>query len=377
MIIGIDASRANRPKKTGTEWYSYHLIKQLVAIDRQNQYILYLDQPLEADLAKLCQQYSNIESKVLNWPLGRFWTLGRLTLEMIVRPPDVLFVPAHVLPLLSRAKLVNTIHDVGFMALPKLYSRKAAFYLRWSTSWALIRAQHLIAISKFTKQEVQCYFRADQSKITVVYNGYDSQIYQPQDKAGQDSLILTKYKIKQPYLLYIGRLESKKNIIGLLNGFRQYCQNNPQSQLKLVLAGKRSPDFSQVNNLLSDPILVERCLELGWTSETVLPSLLRQAQAFVFPSWYEGFGLPVLEAMASGTPVLSSNAGSLPEIGGEAALYFDPADAGDLAAKIKLIIEDNGLRQQLIETGLKRAADFNWTKTAQATLNILEKVHVA
>ena len=249
--------------------------------------------------------------------------------------------------------------------------------MRWSTSWALIRAQHLIVISKFTKQEVQRYFRADQSKITVVYNGYDSQIYQPQDKAGQDSLILTKYKIKQPYLLYIGRLESKKNIIGLLNGFRQYCQNNPQSQLKLVLAGKRSPDFSQVNNLLSDPILVERCLELGWTSETVLPSLLRQAQAFVFPSWYEGFGLPVLEAMASGTPVLSSNAGSLPEIGGEAALYFDPADAGDLAAKIKLIIEDNGLRQQLIETGLKRAADFNWTKTAQATLNILEKVHVA
>lgn len=377
MVIGIDASRANRPKKTGTEWYSYHLIKQLAAIDRRNHYILYSDRPLEPGLAKLCQEYSNIESKVLSWPFGRFWTLGRLTLEMIVRPPDVLFVPAHVLPLLSRAKLVNTIHDVGFMAFPNLYGRDAARYLRWSTKWALAKAQRLIAISDFTKQEIQRHFGADQSKITVVYNGYDRDIYKPKDESDKDSRILAEYNIKQPYLLYIGRLENKKNITGLLNGFRQYCQNQPQSQLKLVLAGKRSPDFSQISNLLSDPILAKRCLELGWTPETALPSLLRQAQAFVFPSWYEGFGLPVLEAMAVGTPVLSSNTGSLPEIGAEAVLYFDPADAADLAAKIKLISEDNSLRQRLIEAGLKRAADFSWAKTAQETLNILEEVHVA
>jgi glycosyltransferase involved in cell wall biosynthesis len=375
MIIGIDASRANRSKKTGTEWYSYHLIKHLAKIDRHNQYILYSDEPLESGLAELCQKYSNIKSKVLKWPIACFWTLGRLTWEMIVRPPDVLFVPAHVLPLLSRARLVNTIHDVGFMALPKLYSRQAACYLRWSTSWALARARRLIAISEFTKQEIQHYFRADQSKIEVIYNGYDHELYKPEDKTVDDNQSLEKYKINQPYLLYIGRLESKKNIIGLLNSFRLYCQNNLDSQLKLVLVGKRSPDFSQVNNLLSDPILAERCLELGWIPEAVLPSLLRQAQAFVFPSWYEGFGLPVIQAMASGTPVLAAKAGSLPEIGGEAALYFDPADALDLADKIKLIIEDNNLRQCLIKAGLKRAVSVSWTKTAQETLAILEKCH--
>lgn len=375
MIIGIDASRANRSKKTGTEWYSYYLIKHLAKIDRHNQYILYSDKSLESGLVELCQIYPNIKSKVLKWPIARFWTLGRLTWEMIVRPPDVLFVPAHVLPLLSRAKLVNTIHDVGFMALPKLYNRKAACYLRWSTSWALVRARRLIAISEFTKQEIQHYFRADQSKIEVIYNGYDHELYKPEDKTVDDNQGLKKYKINQPYLLYIGRLESKKNIIGLLNGFRLYCQNNPDSQLKLVLVGKRSSDFSQVNNLLSDPILAERCFELGWTPEAVLPSLLRQAQAFVFPSWYEGFGLPIIQAMASGTPVLAAKAGSLPEIGGEAVLYFDPADALDLADRIKLIIEDNNLRQCLIKDGLKRAVDFSWAKTAQETLAILEKCH--
>ena len=375
MVIGIDASRANRPNKTGTEWYSYHLIRQLAAIDRRNRYILYSDKPLEAGLTELCQQYSNVESKVLKWPFSRLWTLGRLTLEMIVQPPDVLFVPAHVLPLLSRAKLVTTVHDVGFMALPSLYGRNTARYLRWSTEWALANAQRLIAISEFTKQEIQHYFSADLSKIAVVYNGYDSGIYQPEGKSSHDEGILADYNIEQPYLLYIGRLESKKNMVGLLNGFRQYCQDQPRSRLKLVLAGKRSADFAQVSNLLSDPILAKRCLELGWTPETALPSLLRQAQAFVFPSWYEGFGLPILEAMATGTPVLSSNAGSLPEVGGEAALYFDPADPADLAAKIALISQDSDWRQRLIEAGLKRVADFNWTKTAQETLKVLEEAH--
>ena len=375
MIIGIDASRANRPNKTGTEWYSYHLIKQLVAIDRHNHYILYSDKPLESDLAQLCQQYTNVEARVLKWPLKRLWTLGRLTLEMIVRPPDVLFVPAHVLPLISRAKLVNTIHDVGFMALPNSYRRHAVYYLRWSTKWALARAQRLITISEFSKQEIQHYFSADPTKITVIYNGYDEQVYQSEDKLGNDSQVLADYQIKSPYLLYIGRLENKKNIIGLLNGFRQYCQEQPRSQLQLVLAGQRGHDFTQVSNLLTDPILAKRCLELGWTPATALPSLLRQAQAFIFPSWYEGFGLPILEAMASGTPVLSSNTGSLPEIGAQAVLYFDPTDANDLASKIKLISEDNDLRQRLINAGLARAANFSWRKTAEETLKVLEEVH--
>lgn len=377
MVIGIDASRANRPNKTGTEWYSYHLIRQLTAIDRRNRYILYSDKPLEAGLAELCQQYSNVASKVLKWPFSRLWTLGRLTLEMIVRPPDVLFVPAHVLPLLSRAKLVNTVHDVGFMAFPSLYGRNTARYLRWSTEWALAKAQRLIAISEFTKQEIQHYFSADLSKIAVVYNGYDNGVYKPEGEPGHDERILADYDIEQPYLLYIGRLESKKNMVGLLNGFRQYCQDQPQNRLKLVLAGKRSVDFAQVSNLLSDPILAKHCLELGWTPATVLPSLLRQAQAFVFPSWYEGFGLPILEAMASGTPVISSNTGSLPEVGGEAALYFDPADPADLAAKIALISQDNDWRQRLIEAGLKRATGFSWAKTAQETLKVLEEAHAA
>jgi len=240
----------------------------------------------------------------------------------------------------------------------------------------LAKADQLIAVSEFTKQEIQHYFRADQSKITVVYNGYDQELYKPEARAIDDDQILAEYNINQPYLLYIGRLESKKNIIGLLNGFRLYCQEHPHSQLKLVLAGKRSPDFAQISNLLSDSILVDHCLELGWTPEAALPSLLRQAQAFVFPSWYEGFGLPVIQAMACGTPVLAANTGSLPEIGSQAALYFDPADAADLAKKIEQIVKDTNLRQQLITAGLTRAADFNWTKTAQETLVVLEQANV-
>ena len=374
MVIGIDASRANRPNKTGTEWYSYHLIKQLAAIDRHNHYILYSNKPLEPGLAELCQQYSNFKSKVLNWPFSRFWTLGRLTLEMIVRPPDVLFVPAHVLPLLSRAKLVNTIHDVGFMAFPNLYGRHAARYLRWSTKWALAKAQRLIAISEFTKQEIQRYFSADWSKIKVVYNGYDSSFYKPESEPDHDQRILADYNIEQPYLLYIGRLENKKNMVGLLNGFRQCCQDQPRSRLKLVLVGQRSADFAQVSNLLSDPILAKRCVELGWTPMTALPSLLRQAQAFVFPSWYEGFGMPILEAMATGLPVIAMKRSSIPEVVGDAALLLKTDQPEEIVAKITQL-DDVHLYEKLRSRGLEQSAKFSWKNTMEQYIEFFKKLY--
>jgi glycosyltransferase involved in cell wall biosynthesis len=377
MIIGIDASRANRPQKTGTEWYAYHIIRSLAAIDSRNQYILYSDQPFNPELAEICLKQANFQAKVLSWPFRRLWTLGRLTLEMLINPPDVLFVPSHVLPLWSRAKLVNTIHDVGFMAVKQLYNWQERQYLRWSTSYALHQAKCLIAVSNFTKQEIGRYFpTAPSSKIAVVYHGYDQELYHLVTEAVDDRPVIAKYQIKSPYLLYIGRLESKKNINGLLNGFRQYCQDHLDDSISLVLAGQRSHDYAAVNNLLTDPILKKRVLELGWVPEHDLPCLLRQAVGLVFPSWYEGFGLPLLQAMACGTPVLAANTGALPEIAGSAALYFDPIDTVDLADKISQLINDVSLRQRLSQDGLARAADFSWQKAAAETLIVLEQANV-
>lgn len=376
MVIGIDASRANRPNKTGTEWYAYHIIRALAELDTHNQYILYSDQPLEAGLDEVCQRQANFKVKVLRWPLRRFWTLGRLTIEMLVNPPDVLFVPSHVLPLWSRAKMVNTIHDVGFMAFKQVYRWSDRQYLRWSTKYAISLAKRLIAVSDFTKQELLRYFPSAQSgQITVVHHGYDHQLYRPMTDSGADQAVLKRYQLTTPYLIYVGRLESKKNIIGLLNGFRRYLQDNPQSLVQLVLVGRRSTDYGAVNNLLADPVLRGRTIELGWLPEEAVPSLMRQASGFIMPSWYEGFGLPVVQAMAVGTPVLLARTGSLPEIGEQAAIYFEPDNTDELAQKINQLITDSQFRQQLIEAGPRQASQFSWPKAAQETLAVLEQAN--
>jgi len=376
MIIGIDASRANRAHKTGVEWYAYHIIKNLVEIDPDDDYILYSDKPLEGDLLQLCKVHSNCKQTVLHWPLRYFWTLGRLSWEMIVRPPDVLFVPAHTLPLFSRAKMVNTIHDVAFMVYPQFYSTLDRKYLQWSTRFALSRAEQIITVSNFTKQEIMRYFlMAQEDKISVVYHGYDRELYHPITHQSADNPVLDYYHLERPYFIYVGRLESKKNIIGLLNAFRNFCQERPQDKTKLVLVGKRSRDYAPINNLLADPIIKERAKELGWVPEKDLPALLRQSLAFIYPSWYEGFGLPIIQAMACGTPVIAARVGSLPEIGSQVALYFDPADQGDLLEKMKQLTDDSALRHQLSQAGLKRAAQFSWSQAAAQTLEILKKSH--
>ncbi len=376
MLIGIDASRANRQQKTGTEWYAYHIIKNLIELDRQNQYVLYSDQAFDQEFIELADKYSNVKLKVLAWPFKRFWTLGRLTLEMMFFPPQVLFVPSHVLPLFSRAKLVNTIHDVGFMAHSEFYQKAAQKYLEWSTKEAIRGADKLIVVSEFTKQELLKYFPAAQNKaVEVVYHGFDQFLYN-QEKKPDDQDILSRYDLQKPYFLYIGRLESKKNIIGLLNGFRQYCQMSPDSQIELVLVGKRGQDFAAIKNLVDDPILEGRVKELGWTPEKDLPVLLRGALSFVMPSWYEGFGIPLIQAMASGTPIIAAKAGSLPEVAREASLYFEPTNPEELAERMIEIVNNQDLRYNLIKAGLARADNFSWQKAARETLRILEQANV-
>lgn len=375
MLIGIDASRANRQQKTGTEWYAYYIIKGLIELDRQNQYILYSDQSFDLDFTQLAEQYTNVRLKVLHWPLKRFWTLGRLTLEMLLFPPQVLFVPSHVLPLFSRAKLVNTIHDVGFMAYSQFYKKSDRQYLKWSTNQAVRRADKLIVVSEFTKQELIKYFPAATTKtIEVVYHGYDRDLYNPEKITSKDE-VLGRYGLKKPYFLYIGRLESKKNIIGLLNGFRQYCQDNPDNREELVLAGKRGQEFADIVNLLNDPVLKDRVKELGWTPEADIPTLLSSAVVFVMPSWYEGFGMPLVQAMALGTPIIAANSGSLPEVATEAGLYFDPTSADELAQKLTEIVNNQDLRYNLSKAGITRAKLFSWQKAAQETLTSLEQIN--
>jgi len=403
MIIGIDASRANRERKTGTEWYSFYLIQNLAIIDKTNTYWLYLDTPPTAELKIAIRNNPNFHFKYLDWPLYSFWTLGRLSLEMLWRRPDVLFVPAHTLPLFSPRKTINTIHDIAFVREQNLYfsekvktkiagSRRlinflvklvtlgkyrsnSVDYLYWSTAFALRHAKKIITVSEFTKQEIlSLYPKTKMQKISVVHNGYDNEIFRPLKEPEKMAAVLEKYGIAKPFFLYVGRLEKKKNTPALIEALSLVRENNPEIKEKLVLIGNASFGFDEVKYVIEEFNLNQEVYMPGWISEDDLPYIYNAASAFVFPTKHEGFGIPILESLACGLPTIASDLPVLREIAGEAVLYFNQNDKHDIARAMVRIIKDENLRQILIDKGLEQSHKFSWRQCAEKTLQEIENL---
>lgn len=365
MLIGIDASRANKPKKTGVEWYSYHLIQELKKIDKDNRYFLYTDRPLTGDLA---QCPPNFEERILSWPLPRFWTLGRLSWEMKFgkEVPDILFVPAHTIPLLQPRRTVVTVHDIGFEHFPELYQWADKLYHRFTIRFIKRFADKIITVSNFSKKDLVDFYRISPEKIEVVYNGYDNDHYK---------LIENQIrKIVEPYLLFIGRLEEKKNIPALVRAFGEFKLRHSQDKHKLVLIGKPGFGFERAEKLMARYHIQDQIVLPGWVGDEELPLWLAGAELFVFPSLFEGFGIPVLEAFACGCPVICSKTTSLPEVAGEAALMFDPANTHEIVTRLEQVLFNPEVRDSLREKGFRQAQHFSWHKCARETLDVLMEV---
>ena len=368
MLIGIDASRANRPQKTGVEWYSYHLIQELkkIPLPQGDKFILYAPEELKGDLGIMPPGW---EIKILSWPLKYFWTQKRLSWEMLINPPDILFVPAHCLPIFCRAKKIMTIHDLGFKRFPKAYTFGQRIYYSLVHSFAAKYADKIITPSEFTKTEIINLYKTDPNKIVVIPLGYNKYYNLVEDKNKIEE-ILTKYQIKKPYLFFVGRLEKKKNIKGLVDAYQQLLKQN--YSLQLVLAGNPGFGYQEVKSQIKS--LGEKICRINYVEPKDLVYLYAGAEAFIFPSFYEGFGIPLLEAMASGCPVVASNQGSLPEVAQDAALYFDPKNSLQMVEAIKRIINEQDLRKVLIEKGLARVKEFSWQKCAEKTFKIFKNI---
>jgi len=368
MIIGIDASRANKQKRTGVEWYSYHLIEQFKKIDHENQYFLYTNEPLRGELG---QCPPNFKECVLNWPIPRSWTIGRLSWEMKFGKniPDVLFVPAHTLPLLNPKKSIVTIHDIGFEHFPEAYHWADKLYHKLIIKIIKRAADKILTVSEFTKKDIVDTYGIAADRIKVVMNGYDSNRYKVLDHSAD--LLKQKYQVDYPYILFIGRLELKKNIPRLVEAFGLFKQRNPEATHKLVLIGTRGLTFPLVEEQIKKYKLENEIVFPGWISDEDLPVWLNSADLFAFPSIFEGFGIPVLEAMACGCPVICSNTTSLPEVAGDSALMVDPQKTEEIVESLEKVLFNSDVAANLKKKGLERVKDFSWEKCAKETLREL------
>ncbi len=369
MTIGIDASRANNTQKTGVEWYAFFLIEELKKIMPSDvKVILYSEKPLEGELAKLPVNWS---SKVLHWPPKRLWTQVRLSYEMLVHPPDVLFIPAHVFPLIHPSHTVMTVHDVAALRFPQSYSWFERWYSLWSAKYAIKNLWKVIVPSIFTKEEIgKISNRFVSTNISVIHHGFDQKFTQKKSDTEIEQT-LKKYNIKKPFLLSIGRLEEKKNTVRTIQAFEMFKQDYHHADFQLVLIGKPGYGAEKVEKAIHTSKFSKDIIHPGYMEQVDIPAIFQAAEVFVFPSLYEGFGIPIFEAFAAGVPVITSKTTSTAEIAGDAAVLVHPEDVEDIADAIQTLTTDSQLKQKLIGKGHIRAQEFSWKKCAQETLQIL------
>ena len=368
MLAGIDASRAAATRRTGTENYALHLIRELLAVGSDHRFRLYFRQAPPPQLARM-----RAEMRVL--PVPRLWTHVGLSWEMLRRPPDLLFVPSHVVPLVHPRCCVVTVHDLGYHHYPETHTAWQNLYLRWSTRHNARSARRILADSEATRRDLVAFYGTPPAKISVVYPGRDESLAPVRDPALL-AAARARYDLAGDYLLYVGTLQPRKNLVRLIQAYaacRALLAGSGVPVPHLVLAGQKGWLYDDIVGEV-DRLGLQRQVRLtGYVPDEDLAPLLSGALAFVFPSLYEGFGLPVLEAMACETPVICSNAASLPEVAGEAALLVDPLDTEALAQAMARVVTDEDLRRALAARGLSQVQRFSWRRCAAETLAVLEE----
>lgn len=378
LTIGIDASRAFVSDPAGPEYYSWHIIRNLSKIDKNNHYLLYLRPGQKPSFALP----RNFETRTVY--LSRFWTQVGLAWETLLNPPDVLFIPAHTLPLITRfiyavgsnikllpqLPILVTVHGLEGKYLPQSGSLLAHFHRNWSIAWSVKFADHLIAVSNDTLNDVLTTYKVHQSNITMIHEGVDFEKFA---RATVDAKSLrSKYHINKNYILFVGTLQPRKNLVRLIKAFSILGGKYPS--LQLVIAGKPGWLYEEILKAPKRFGVDDRVVFTGRIEEEDLPGLYKGARGFILPSLTEGFGLPILEAQASGTPVVSSSEGALKEVAGDAAIFVNPYKTAEITSAISKILEDKKLRGNLVKKGVKNAKSMSWVNTAYSTLKLLERL---
>lgn len=350
MRIAIDASRTTVARVTGTERYALQLIRALIALNTEHEITLYFRDKPESDLFPPSER---VKQRII--PFQRLWTHLRFARAIWHDRPNVTFVPAHTLPFVFPGKSVVTVHDLGYKYFPEAHPAKTRWYLDMTTRYSANRANVILADSQATAHDLTRFYGTSADKIRVAYPGVDApHIAEKTDIHG-------KYHLPEKYLLFLGTLQPRKNIARIVQAYAQFRQSHPD--IGLVLAGGQG--------WLYDPAWIEGVEGItltGYIDDSDIGALYHQAEALVFPSLYEGFGFPTIEAMHCGTPVIASNTSSLPELVADAGILVNPESVEEIASAMHAVME-----RDFDKATLKaQAQKFTWEQCARDTLQALE-----
>jgi len=375
MLIGIDGNEANVEKRVGIGEYAYELLMQFY----------------ESQKSKVKSQNYNLKFKIYlkNRPIKDFpkeegwwgysvfgprklWTQIALPLNLyLTRPrPDVFFTPTHYAPRFSPVPTAVSIMDLSYIHFPEMFKRPDLYQLRNWTAYSVRNAKKVLTISQASKDDIIKEYGVPEDKVIVTYPGVKLKTQNSKFKdTMQNSKLTDKYGVKGGYILFVGTIQPRKNIARLIEAFSKI-----KNEIQLVIVGKKGWLYEEILETPKKLEIADRVKFLDFVTDEDLPIFYKNAMCFVLPSLYEGFGLPVLEAMQYGCPVITSNVSSLPEAGGDAALYVDPLNVDDIKKNLDLIINNSELRKKLIKKGYEQAARFSWEKTAKETLKVLTEL---
>jgi glycosyltransferase involved in cell wall biosynthesis len=367
--VGIDAHPAEH-EGMGNATYFRHFLRALAAVDATTDYVLYAANDRHPFYRELRDAPNvRIRQLVPRRPSARvLFALGALTwLDRV----DLLYVQ-YFAPLFNRGRLVVLIHDNAYHGVPASFSRRERVRSRVLFTWSARRADRVVTDSEFSRADIERLYGLAPGKVAVAYAGVAERFRPPADPAGA-AAALARYGVRRPYVLYVGRLNERKQLPVLIRAFARAVAPAPRRDLQLVIAGKSDFLKADLATISREVGAADRVRLIGFVPDDDLPPLYGAAELFVYPSLFEGFGLPVLEAMACGVPVIASPYASLPEVCGDAAMLVEPA-VEPLAEAIARVVSDPAVGARLRRQGLARAGDFSWEATARRTLDVFRSV---
>lgn len=372
MRIWIDGFEANVLQRVGSGKVAVELLRNIEKLDYKNDYTILLASPPLPDMPaeRSGFKYKILSPSKLKTIIAIPWHLFHSKIK-----PDVIFSPTHYIPRFTNIKRVNIVFDLSFLHFKQLFNKKDLYQLTNWTSYSIQNASHIITISQSSKKEIVKNYDVSKDKVTVANPGFDEKQFHPTSDLEKIDLVLQKYNIDLPYVLYAGTIQPRKNLIRLIESFQKIAG------MKLVLVGKYSGGKGRqawmTEEILAAPKkfgIEDKVIFTNFVPASDLPLLMAGAVAYILPSLWEGFGIPPVEAMACGTPVIVSNVSSLPEVVGEAGLLIDPKSTDQIEQAIRLISTDKKLRAKLIKKGFDQAKKYSWKKMSRQVIKVLEEV---